>query len=329
MAHMIDMSNNRANMAYVGDVPWHGLGQTMEEDATIEEWIVAAGLDWKIEKRKVFHGVTDEKGNKKAKVIEGRKALVRSDTQECLSIMSDIYKVVQPKDIMEFYRDLVEDSRFVIETAGSLKNGAKIWALARGNLDLRVQGQDLIKPYLLLSTACDGTMSTVGDFTTVRVVCNNTLTAAVGANGEKAGIRIPHSRQFDPDDMKEQLGLIDDRLETFAQDVDTLADAKMSTNEAIKFFIGQYAKLNEDDEVTNEKHVEKVVGRLVELYESGPGSNLRSAKGTAWGAVNAITHFEDFDSRARSNATRFESAQFGRAAGRKKKAFNDALALVA
>lgn len=328
MTHMIDMSNNRANMAYVGMVPWHGLGQKIDEDATIEEWRIAAGLDWEIEKRKLYY-TKMVNGKKIPHVVEDRVALVRSDTQEHLSIMSDGYNVVQPEDILEFYRELVDGSQFRIETAGSLKNGAKIWALARGNLDLRVQGQDLIKPYLLLATTCDGSMSTVSDFTTICVVCNNTLTAAVGTNGEKAGIRIPHSRKFDPNEVKRELGLLDDQFETFAQDVDTLADKKMKRNDVIEFFVDQYAKLNEDGEVENERHVKAVAGRLIDLYDSGPGADLRSRKNTAWGMVNAITHYEDFDAKAHNNGNRFNSSQFGRGARRKKAAFNNALEMAA
>lgn len=329
MSHMIDTSNDRNNMAYKGRVPWHGLGQVMEEGATIEEWRVAAGLNWELEARPVFHGIVDSKGRKKAQVIDGRKALVRSDTDACLSIMSDRYQIVQPETIMEFYRDLVEGSRFTIETAGSLKGGAKIWALARGNLDLRIAGQDLIKPYLLLATTCDGTMSTIADFTSVRVVCHNTLTMAVGANGAKANIRIPHSTTFDPEAVKVQLGLVDERFETFATDVDTLSQTKMSNAEAIQFFISQYAKVDADGEVKNEKTLTRVTEKLTQLFLRGPGADLRSAKGTAWGAVNAITRFEDFDSSARTNGNRFNKGQFGSGANRKAAAFNSALVLAA
>lgn len=329
MSHMIDTSNNRNNMAYIGNTPWHGLGQVMPADADIDEWRIAAGLDWEIEMRPVFHGVINDKGEKKASVIEGRKALVRSDTQACLSIMSDRYKVVQPGDVLEFYRELVEGSMFSIETAGSLKGGQKIWAMARGNMDMRIMGQDLIKPYLLLATACDGTMSTVGDFTTVRVVCNNTLTMAVGSNGGKASIRVPHSRVFDADEMKAELGLVEERFVTLGNDIDVLAERQVSDAEAIEYFIAQYAKTDDKDEVTNEKHLKAVTAKLMKLYRTGPGAELQSAKGTAWGLVNAVTRFEDFDSSARSNENRFNSAQFGVAANRKTAAFNNALALVA
>lgn len=327
--HAIDTSNNRNNMAYVGETPWHGLGQKLPENANIDQWRIAAGLDWTIEQRAVFHGVLNEQGQKKAQVIEGRKALVRSDTQECLSIMSDRYQIVQPGAVLEFYRDLVEGSRFTIETAGSLKGGQRVWALARGNLDLRIQGQDLIKPYLLLATSCDGTMSTVADFTTVRVVCQNTLSMAVGSNGSKAGIRVPHSTQFDADAVKRELGLVDERLDTFGQDVNTLAERQVSDAEMIEYFINLYAKFDENHEVKNENNLKRITAELIEAYRSSPGSHFKSAQGTAWGLVNAVTNYEDYTARARSNENRFNSGQFGDGAKRKAKAFEAALELVA
>ena len=330
MSHLIDMSNGRENMAFVGKTPWHGLGQQLDAGTSLDKWRVEAGLDWEIEKRPVFHGVIDADGNKKAQTIENRVALVRSDTQACLSIMSNSrYKVVQPGEIIEFYRDLVDSSDFELETAGSLKNGSKIWALARGANALRISGTDVIKPYLLLATACDGSMSTVAQFTSVRVVCNNTLSLSVGSNGGKADIRVPHSRDFSADAVKKELGLVDERLATFSNDVDRLAAEKISDETAIKFFIGLYAKTDSSGAVTNEKNLEKITADLINAYRNGPGADLVSARGTVWGAVNAVTNYQDFTARARSNENRFNAGQFGAGAAIKAKAFDTALQLVA
>lgn len=329
MAHMIDESNDRANMAYTGEVPWHGLGQALQPGATIEEWKRAAGLTWHIQKRPIFYGVVNEKGEKLPRVIANRFAHVRSDTQAEIGIGSDRFQLLQPGDVLEFYRDLVSGSRFSIETAGALSGGARIWALARSNLDLRINGTDVLKPYLLLATSNDGKMSTVADFTTVRVVCNNTLTLAVGANGSKASIKVPHSRKFDADEVKGELGLIDDRLESFASDVDVLAGRRVSDDEAVKFFIDLYVKTNEKGAVTNEKHLERITNKLMAVYRRGPGANLPSARGTAWGLVNAVTRFTDFDARARSDENRFASGQFGNGSALKIAAFDRALAMAA
>lgn len=326
--HMIDFSNNRANIAFVGDLPWHGLGERLPEDAGIDQWRVAAGLDWSIKRAPVTFR---PEGDEEVRIsVPNQSVLYRSDTQEPLSIMSDNrYKVVQPGEILEFYRDLVEGSQFRIETAGSLSGGRRIWAMARSTGEIRIGGQDLVLPYLLLATSCDGSMSTVADFTTVRVVCNNTLTMAVGSNGQKAGIRIPHSRNFVKDDVMNQLGLIGDRTASFMNDVDALAQTRVTDEVAVNYFVELYAKKNEKNEISNEKHLEAVVNRLMNNWKNGPGANLRSSQGTAWGLVNAVTRYTDFDIRARSNDTRFNSGQFGIGAKAKRDAFDAALKLAA
>lgn len=335
MAHLIDMTNDRANMAYVGETPWHGLGEKMNDYATLDEWRRAAGLDWTIEIAPVCFRPKNTNGDHttpqfKAQQVENRVALYRSDSHEFLSIMSgNRYNIVQPSEILEFYRDLVDGSRFSIETAGSLKGGAKIWALARGNLDMRVMGNDVIKPYLLLATACDGSMSTVASFTSVRVVCNNTLSMSVGNNGRNADIRVPHSRQFDAGAVREELGLIDTQFETFGSDVDALAATRVDDETAIKYFIGLYAKTDENGNVTNDKSLAAVTSKLMDTYRRGPGADLPSAKGTAWGLVNAVTRYQDFTARARSTENRFVANQFGPGANLKATAFETALALAA
>ncbi len=328
MSHLIDMSNNRANMAYAGKTPWHGLGQQVDENSTIEQWKIAAGLDWHIQKRPIAYGI-EKNGQVVPQTIDNRYAHVRSDTQECLGIGSDKFKLVQPGDVLEFYRDLVYGSRFSIETAGALNNGARIWALARCNLDLTIGSNDVIKPYLLLATANDGSMSTVGDFTSVRVVCNNTLSLAVGANGNKAAIRVPHSRAFDANDVKQELGLIDDRLETFAQDADVLSQTHITDKEAIEYFVGLYAKKDGTGEITNMRAVKPTVEKLVRNYRRGPGAELDTSRDTLWGALNSVTNFIDFELRARSIDNRFASSQLGHGLEIKRKAFDQALKMAA
>ena len=315
-------------MAYVGKLPWHGLGQKLDPDTTIEQWKIAAGMDWHIQKRPLNYGVKDDAGN----ILPMKSPLfahVRSDTQDWLGSGTKQFQLFQPGDALEFFRDLVDGSRFAIETAGCLKGGKQFWALARADLTVTIGQRDVLNPYLLIATANDGTMSTVADFTTVRVVCNNTLTAAVGSNGQKAKIKIPHSRKFDHNEVKSQLGLIDDRLETFALEADQLSQRKLSRDEAIAFFMGLFAKYDDLGKVTNERTVNSVMPKVLRAYARGPGADLDTAAGTAWGAVNAVTHYLDFDSRAQSNDNRFASGQLGQNMQLKQKAFADALELAA
>jgi hypothetical protein len=124
--------------------------------------------------------------------MDDRFVLMRSDTEEALSVVSGDYQVVQPKKILEFYRDLTRQCGYSLETAGALKGGRKVWALARTGIDGSVgeDGQDQLAAYLLLATSCDKTLATTAAFTSIRVVCQNTLSFAANDFFLEAGCTV-------------------------------------------------------------------------------------------------------------------------------------------
>ena len=325
MAHLIDMSNGRANMAYVGERPWHGLGSELTEGASLDVWAKEAGLNFTIESSSVAFRHTAGKDG--VSIVPNQRVLWRSDTKQPLSIMSkNRYNIVQPNEILEFYRDLVDASgAFVLETAGCLDDGKKIWAMARHKNVINISG-DIIRPYLMVVTACDGTMSTNGLFTSVRPVCDNTVRMALSA-GSSTGVKIPHSRKFDHNAVKAELGLIDNLMETFASDVEKLASKQVTREVAADIFTELYARRDADGEVLNQKWLTKIVAECVQLFEHGPGAELVTAKNTAWGVINAVTRYEDFGRKAQSNDSRFRSAQFGDGASKKQQVIEMVTAL--
>ena len=190
MAHLLEQ------MAYVGETPWHGLGNLLPPKQSLEVWQKQAGMDWKIEETPVRF-MSDAIGNLGTiHTFPEQKVLFRSDTKKGLSVVSQRYQIVQPREVLEFYRDLTEISGYELETAGVLKEGRKFWALARTGQSVALKGNDVVNGYLLLATSCDGTLATTATPTTIRVVCNNTLTIAV--NGASQAIKVPHSTRFDP-----------------------------------------------------------------------------------------------------------------------------------
>jgi len=129
MAHELAQSSD---MAYVGDTPWHGLGNSLPRNQPLEVWQKAAGMDWEIKQTEVlFNAASDNGSMLNLHSNKDSTVLYRSDTHEPLSVMSKRYKVVQPRDVLGFYRDLVSVGDYELETAGVLKGGKKLWALAR------------------------------------------------------------------------------------------------------------------------------------------------------------------------------------------------------
>ncbi len=321
MAHAVQ------SMAYVGEAPWHELGNALPAKQPIEIWAREAGMDWTICESPVRF-LSDQIGALGTiQSFEDHKVLYRSDTKAPLSVVGRRYQVVQPKEVLEFYRDLTEVSGYELETAGVLKEGRKFWALARTGKETALKGNDVVKGYLLLATSCDGTLATTATPTTVRVVCNNTLSIAL--NGAVNAIKVPHNTSFDPQAVKKQLGIAVSQWDGFMYRMKTLAECKVKSHEAMNYFLKVLCASDGQDPsgaLTNERALKKVQ----ELYDGhGRGAELSAAKGTAWGLLCSVTEFVDHERRARSQEYRLDSAWFGQGANLKQKALDAALQMVA
>ncbi|APC69672.2 DUF932 domain-containing protein [Ralstonia pseudosolanacearum] len=314
-------------MAYVGQTPWHGLGNQLSPRQPVEVWAKQAGMNWQIEETEVRF-VSGSAGSSLGSIhaFPEQKVLYRSDTKAPLSVVSARYNVVQPAEILEFYRDLSEVGGFELETAGVLKEGRKFWALAKTGQTGLLKGKDKVDGYLLLATACDGTLATTAQFTSVRVVCNNTLQIALGDG--TGVVKVPHRSQFDAAAVKRQLGIAVSSWDSFMARTKALAERKVTDTAAETFFrrVLTYPTTNLADRIVVNERAIKAVG---ELYAgSGKGADLPSAAGTAWGLVNSITEFVDHHRRARSDDHRLDAAWFGQGAALKQKAWDEALKLV-
>ena len=318
MAHEVE------TMAYVDAVPWHGLGNQLTPKQPIEIWQREAGMDWQINETDVLYSVSGGDGLH-LKSNPDSKVLFRSDTHSPLSVVSKRYKVVQPAEVLEFYRDLVSVGGFELETAGVLKGGKKLWALAKTGQETLLRGNDQVKAYLLLATSCDGTLCTTAQFTSVRVVCNNTLQMAVGDS--RGAVKVPHSTQFDPAQVKQALGLGMSHWDTFVNDMRKLAERKVNKFEAMSYLINV---LGDSAVPLNDQPNTKAIQNVYTLFAGeGKGSDLASASGTAWGLLNGVTEYVDQHRRARSADHRLDSAWFGPGAVIKEKALYEALKLAA
>lgn len=312
------------SMAYAGEKPWHGLGNKLARHQPIDVWREQAGMDWEVEESEVRY-IT---GNNNVGVINafpGQKVLYRSDTKAPLAVVSERFKVVQPGEILEFYRDLTAHSGFELETAGVLREGRKFWALAKTGQSTALKGRDRVDGYLLLATACDGTLATTAQFTSVRVVCNNTLRIALG--GASGAIKVPHRSHFDADTVKRQLGITVSAWDGFVARMKALAECPVDPDsvEGLLRRVLTYPVAEGKATVVNEQ----ALANARALYEGGGrGAMLASSRGTAWGLLNSVTEFVDHHRRARSDDHRRDAAWFGQGAQIKQKAWESVLELV-
>lgn len=318
-------------IAQTGASPWQSLGSPLPPRQSIDTWTRAAGMDWSICSTPVRY-MAETSGTLGAIMsFDDQRVLYRSDTKEALSVVGSRYQVVQPREVLEFYRDLTEVSGFELETAGVLKAGRKFWALARTGKQTALKGTDVVKGYLLLATSCDGSLATTATPTTIRVACANTLNIALR---EAVGaIKVPHSTSFDAQAVKRQLGVAVSQWDSFMYRMKILSERRVKSHEAMNYFLkvicasGTAAPVGGSDRtpsLTNERALAKVQ----EIFDGrGRGAELAAAKGTAWGLLNAVTEFVDHERRARSQEYRLDSAWFGQGAVLKQRALDHALAL--
>lgn len=325
MAHELDMSNDKVNIAYVGPIPWHGFGQAMTIDADAETWKREAGMDWEgktavvqFDNEECKETFFDQDGGHLS-VYPGQKIIYRSDNFAPLSIVSSNYKIVQPGMMIDFFANLIEKEGFVMETAGCLYGGRIFWALARTGRREDIGAGDVIAPYALIVSSVDGKMATCVHLTSIRVVCWNTLRMSIGSTGKRAIVRVPHSQFFDPKLAQLKAGLVENVWEEFVTNAKILTGIKLDRSTALDIVVSTMKKKWKDEE-GDEMSTEEVedysvaIRRIMGNYEnSGIGSQLVTAKGTAWGLLNAVTQYCDYDAGYvngdRSNA--FVRTHFG------------------
>ena len=343
MAHLIEQ------MAYVGQTPWHGLGNQLSQNQPIEVWAQQAGMDWRIESSDVSYMAQNHRGQSIIMPFEEQRVLYRSDTHAPLSVVSQRYQEVQPKQILEFYRDLTEQSGFELETAGILKGGKKFWALARTGQSTALKGKDVSNGYILLATACDGTLATTAQFTSIRVVCNNTLAIALkGQDTSRGVVKVPHSTKFDADKIKQQLGISIRAWDEHMYEMKQLSQRKVSQQEAATYFdavfnnnslshaeqderlIQYYRNVASPTEPNKAEPNGRAMSKVMTMFNGhGRGAELSSAKETAYGLLCAITEFADHERRSMSQDHRLDSAWFGAGAGLKQRGLEQALRMIA
>lgn len=289
---------------------WHGLGQPVQDGAPLETWVEKAGMDWRIQRSNVRYAV--ERGQDAASFAEmpGQHVLFRSDSKAPLGLVSEGYKVVQPKDVLKFFADIAHAQGIELTAAGTLFGGKKFWATAKIGEASPVSIKDKIGGYLLLSSSSDGSTATEARLSSIRVVCNNTLQMAMGES--KAAVRVTHRSVFDADAIRAELGLTEHAWAAFRHSMTRLANVAVDADAADRFLVKLLANVGRDDPKADVARESRGYKRILSLFNGeAKGSNLDGVRDTAYGLLQATTEYVDHWAGARSADNRFASAQWG------------------
>lgn len=285
------MPANVVSMAYVGETPWHGMGTKVPSTITDEEMVKAAGLDWEMA---VSPMIFEYEGKRYA--IRNEYMLHRKDRPEDqYGTVGRKYVPFQNREILHFFREFVATGDMTLETAGSLDGGRYIWAMAKLGSAFVLPGSDKVEGYVLLMNPHEYGRGLIVKMTQIRVVCQNTMNAALAGAGDS--LKIWHTAEFNDvrqAEAKIRLGLAKEKFEQAEETALKLSFLPLTEEQAIGVTARTFKHEEDADKPREEQS--RVVKRVLDLYDGeGMGASLKSAAGTGWGLLNAVTQYIDWE----------------------------------
>ena len=312
------MAHNVETMAYAGEVPWHGLGVPVSNDLTPNQMMKKAGLDWTVEQIDSYVQVGDKK------VPTGMKALVRSSDNKVLTNIGQVWNPVQNEDAFNFFSEYVLKGDMEMHTAGSLKGGQLVWALAKVKESFDLFGGDTVESYLLFSNPHKYGFSIDVRFTPIRVVCNNTLSLSLEAKAERS-VKVGHRTEFNADEVKKALGIASAKLSQYKEMAEFLGSKRYNIDNLIEYYNTVFPRTADKRVQNQELSVEtlsKNAKAAFDAIELQPGAKY--AEGSWWQAFNSVTYVTDH-LQGRNPDNRLYSSWFGGNQIRKRDALKTAL----
>lgn len=318
MAHEVEIVNGVAQMAYAGDTPWHGLGTPVSNELTPVQMMQKAGLDWTVEKKDAYVLVGDQA------IKTGQQALIRSTDNSVLTNVGPGWNPVQNEQAFEFFAEYIAAGDMEMHTAGSLKDGQQVWALAKVKESFDVFGSDTVESYLLFSNPHQYGKSIDIRFTPIRVVCNNTLTMSLGQQANKA-VKVGHRQVFNADTVKQTLGLAHEKFDKYKEMAQFIGSKRFKVEDLLNFYNDVFPHThtpNKVDRVTEVSQMSRTAQQALEVLETQPGAEY--AEGSWWQAFNSVTYVTDH-LQGRNAENRLHSQWFGQNQARKVKAAEKAV----
>jgi len=309
-----------------GVVPWHGEGTIIQGRANAAEALTLAGLNWKVGKVPIFFN-NNETGSIFDPCSIPEKYITRrldkTGQDSILGVVGEQYTIVDNVDCFKFFDSVVDKNEAIYESAGALGKGERVWILAKLPDQIKLNGSDIIDKYLLLATSHDGTMNLTAKLTAVRVVCQNTLRAAIAEKGETIRIRHTATAQERVDEAAKIMGLANEKFDQTKKLYGALVGIKFTTQMLDYFLISCIPSHGENP--TRAANIRSDIRELIEGV--GLGADLPTAKGTAWGLYNGVTEYVSHVKGYKEGTSMLDALWFGSGANTSGRALEVAYSL--
>lgn len=312
------MSHEVEQMLYVGEMPWHKLGHRFLEAPGLDQAIISAGLDWTVTTEPVFSGNQEQ--------LEAQLTR-RSSDNSILGVVGPSYVPLQNSSAFDFFAPFIDGKEATIETAGSLREGKRVFILCKVNRDpMIIKGNDIVEKYILLSNSHDGTLAVRAGFTPVRAVCANTLAMAINSKASKL-LRVKHTKNVlnNVEAIRDIMNLANNDFEATAEQYRYLANKGINSQD-LETYVKQVFVLPKalQNKTAESDPGSRVLANILPLFVGGRGNDMPEISGTYWAAYNAITEYIQHERGTEAN--RLDNAWFGQGATLNKRALELALA---
>ena len=330
MAHMLNFNKRTGTWSFASnsEVAWHGLGQVIKGAMTAEEAIKNANLDYEVDKAKVqFFPATD-----KQIWVEGHYATYRKDTYDYLGMVKSRYEIVQNRDAFGFFDSIIDEGEAIFETAGALGNGERIFLVAKLPSDFEIGGEKIEK-YIMLTNSHDGSSSVIAGMTNIRVVCNNTLQAALKGLENKVSINHISGAKDKLKEAHRVMGIASNYSNQVQDIFNRMADRKMTEGQYRDYFEAIFTPeyktvMTAAEEKEMSTRLKNMIEGTTQFAFTHPTQTTDAANGTLWGAYNAVSGYYNYIKTFKSTEDKFNSQFFGVANKKMLKSFNQAVALI-
>ena len=316
MAHELSTNQQgQIEMAYAGERPWHKLGTQVPGLMTTSEALKAAHLNWEVDKVPILSSLD-------LSPVPNHYTVVRKDTNQPLGVVGNRYTPISNAEAFKFFDAALGKGQGQIETIGALGQGERVWCLAQMPDTFEAIKGDPVERFLLCWTSHDGSKSMEVMFTSIRVVCNNTLNAALQGASHKFSIRHTVNFESKVNQAARMLYTSERYWEKMKEACQHLAHQSVTRVEVGMFLEAMFPSMNDDG--TIKPRVPEGRSKVIRLMDEGRGANLPGVRGTKWGLYNAYTEYLDHESKIRKGVNRWERSIFGSVSrGR-----NDAMSLL-
>lgn len=311
------MPANVETMFSVRQVPWHRLGVVLPDAPTIEDGIVQAGLNWRVDANPVY----DSNG---VNLGGYGQIITRSDNNQVLGIVGPNYTPVQNIESFEWFRPFIENKLCSFTSAGSLDNGKVVWVMAEINNGVtEITANDHVRRFVLISNSHDGSKALRVGFTPIRVVCANTLAMAHN-NAESRLLKIKHTKKIHSamSEIQSVIRIANNDFEATFEQYRSLAKKKVSMTDLRKYVKIVITKADNDEKLTPVQF--RAIEQCVEYATRGRG---QTGELTAWAAYNGVTEFYSYGTNHRTVDARFDSLWYGENRQNSARALELALAM--